>query len=207
MNNKVKAAAEVSQKDECVEAPDFGLIQNLEVDFIGLSIKANEANCTNSEAALASVNNLNLKEEHHMTREEFWAIINSTLEAKDQKEQFKLIKAEVSKLNAAEILTFSEIMRGLQCKSARWEIWGAGRIIKGYCFGKNFESFLLWIISKGQSVYENALINPDSLVEGVTQRDIDEGVSFGRLSHIAWEVYEEKTGKRMKMDRRSHFRT
>jgi hypothetical protein len=156
------------------------------------------------EADQASDNILNLQGENKMNREEFWKLIDSTLDAEDQEEQLKLIKTELMKLSRVEVASFDNILGKIKDKATCWELLGAGHIIKGKCISKYIGSFLLWIISKGQFVYENALKNPDSLAEVITQRDIDQGVQFERLSYIAWDVYKEKTGRKMWNDRRSN---
>ncbi len=158
---------------------------------------------TNSEVISAAGNIIKLRKESHMTTEKFWAIIHSTIYAQDQKEQMELIREELSKLENLQIVLFNKILKRLKDKATCWEIFGAGHVIKGAGICECFESFLLWIISKGKSVYENALKNPDSLSDVITQRDIDEGVSFERLSYIVWDVYKEKTGKKMLDDGRS----
>ena len=156
------------------------------------------------EADTATGNNLNLQGENKMNREEFWKLIDSTLDAEDQEEQLKLIKTELMKLSRVEVASFDNILGKIKDKATSWEILGAGHIIRGKSICKHIESFILWIISKGHFVYENALKNPDSLAEVITQRDIDEGVQFERLSYIAWDVYKEKTGRKMWNDRRSN---
>jgi hypothetical protein len=203
-NCKAQLTAEMSKDDDNFQNPELGSVLKPDAICDGFTKHKIKGTYSNSEADTASGNILKQQELNKMDKKGFWSIIDSSLKANDQEEQFELIKVEVIKLNEADILTFSEIMRELQGKSARWEIWGAGRIIKGYCFGKNFESFLLWIISKGQSVFDNTIKNPDSLVGVITQRDIDEGVQFERLSYIAWEAYEEKTGTKMRTDRRPY---
>lgn len=158
---------------------------------------------TNSEVISAASNIIKLRKGSHMTTKKFWAIIHSTIYAQDQKEQMELIREELSKLENLQIVLFNKILKRLKDRATCWEIFGAGHVIKGIGICECFESFLLWIISKGKSVYENALKNPDSLSDVITQRDIDEGVSFEKLSYIVWDVYKEKAGKKMLGDERS----
>ena len=193
-NSKEQIMAEMCKEEGLFKAPDFGSVLNLEADYEGLTKKYIEANCTNSEADQATVNNLNLKEEHHMTREEFWAIINSTLEAKDRKEQLELIRKELLKLSDAELVAYNNIFTELTDELYGWPLWGAGRIMLGFCSDDGFTDFRRWVVSKGQSAYENALNNPDSLAEVITQRDIYEGASFEEFGYIANRIYEERTG-------------
>jgi len=202
INGKELESAEMCKKDGQVEGPELGIVKP-DANCEGFTKHSTEPTLTNSDANPATGNIEIFQEEHQMTQEEFWAINDSSLVARDQEEQIRLVKAELIKRSNIEIVSFDNILRKIKGKAACWKIWGAGRIIKGYCYGKNFDSFLLWMISKGQSVYENALKSPDSLAGVITQRDIDEGVNFERLSYIAWDVYKEKTGVKMWNDRRS----
>lgn len=130
-----------------------------------------------------------------MNRDEFWTIIDSTLEAKDQDEQLGLIKTELKKLSDAEIVSFDNIFRELHGELYKWSLWMAASIITGYWSDDGFIDFRYWVISKGRIVFENALKNPDSLAEVITQSDIDNYAAFEEFGYIASRVYEERTGR------------
>ncbi len=147
------------------------------------------------EADTATGNNLNLQGENKMNREEFWKLIDSTLDAEDQYDQLDLLRAELRKLNETEIIYFCNNLGELLDESHNCYLCGAAKLIKGFCNLGRFDQFRAWLISKGQYVYENALKNPDSLAAVITTRDIDDGVEFEGLLYIAQEVYEEKAGE------------
>jgi hypothetical protein len=86
------------------------------------------------EADQASDNIINLQGENKMNREEFWQLIDSTLMARDQEEQFELIKTELMKLSRVEVASFDNILGKIKDKATSWEILGAGHIIRESLF-------------------------------------------------------------------------
>ena len=56
-----------------------------------------------------------------------------------------------------------------------------------------FEYFLYWVISRGKAVYDEAMINPDSLI---SQKEFDDDgfYDFELFSYIPQEAFENKTG-------------
>jgi hypothetical protein len=127
-----------------------------------------------------------------MTRKKFWAIIDSTLNAKDQEEQLKLIKTELMKLSVTEVLSFSNILNELLGKSHNIRLGIAAAFINQGCSPEEFRFFKLWLISKGQIVYEHALKDPDSLADAITQSDIDKGAYFEEFGYIVSDISEER---------------
>lgn len=166
---------------------------------------AMKATFTNSEAILATGNIEIFQEENKMTKEEFWAINDSSLVARDQDEQARLIEGELLKLSDTKVLQFSEVLFDLCNELEDWPLWGAGFVL-GFSSQAEFFNFCLWLISKGQSVYKNTQKNPDYLVEVITQKDIDVEVNFEKLLFIVWDVYIKKTGKKIKIGVRSNFK-
>jgi hypothetical protein len=187
-----------------VEGPELGTVKP-DTNCDGSTKHSTAPTVTDSEAGSATGNIINYQKGHKMTREEFWAIIDSTLEAKDQDAQYELIKAEVAKLNEAQIKSFINIMLDLCYELEDWPLWGVG-VVLGFSSNAEFFKFCLWTISKGQSVYTNAQKNPDSLAEVITQKDIDVRVNFERLLNIASEVYKMKTGKIINIGVRSNYK-
>jgi len=106
-----------AKKDACIQDPEAWTL--LEPDAIcdGFTKHSIEGTSANSDADQATGNILNLQEEHQMTREEFWSIIDSTLDAKDQKEQMELIKTELMKLSETEIVSFHDNFNELLVES------------------------------------------------------------------------------------------
>jgi hypothetical protein len=58
-------------------------------------------------------------------------------------------------------------------RAYRWDLWRAAFLIAGGCSDDGFMDFRLWLISMGRSAYENALRDPDSLAEVVSDESIE----------------------------------
>ncbi len=197
-----------AKKDACIQDPEAWTLLGPDAICDGCTKHSIEGTSALSEADMATGNILNLQEEHHMTREEFWSLIDSTLDAEDQEEQFVLICEEVTKLSEAGIVSFDENMRELLHESHIDPLWVASGIIKIGCSDDymgcsaddsefEFADFRLWLMSKGRFVFESVLKNPDSLSVVLTQRDIDDEVRFGGLLFIAYQIYKNRTGKEL----------
>ena len=107
---------------------------------------------------------------------------------------FSLTYSALKKLSTPEIVSFDEILNELLEESNNIKLWVAAAIINQGSSPEEFRLFNLWLISKGQSVYENALKNPDSLADVITQSDIDEGAYFEEFGYIAYDVHEARIG-------------
>jgi hypothetical protein len=122
-----------------------------------------------------------------MDVEEFWTIIEVV---KDSDEPEELVAEELKKLSPNEIVSYQEHFDTLYEKAYRWDLWGAAYMIGGGCSDDGFMDFRYGLISKGRNVFENALVNPDSLANLGPGIEI-ENEMFGYAAH---EVYEELTG-------------
>ncbi len=130
-----------------------------------------------------------------MDKAQFWRLIE---DAKDKsggecEEQAERIEAALVKLPPEEIIAFDRILDELRDKAYRWDLWGAGQLINGFCSDDGFEYFRCWIIAQGQTVYENALANPDSLAD-VVEPGFDDA-ECEALLYVAGTAYEATTGQ------------
>src|SRR5205807_9971881 len=76
-----------------------------------------------------------------------------------------------------------------------WDLWGAAYLINGGCSDDGFDYFRAWLISRGRTVYEAAIKDPDSLA-GLTDPERDD-YEFEELWSVGLEVYKELTGEDM----------
>lgn len=130
-----------------------------------------------------------------MDRVQFWRIIERTtpLEA-DTEAQAAALRKELDRLTETEIeafeTTFDQIMR----ESYSWDLWGAAYVIHGGASDDGFEYFRVWLISKGQAVFERASADPDSLAD-MLAADSSGPLEFEEFAYIAREAWAAKTGK------------
>jgi len=72
-------------------------------------------------------------------------------------------------------------------------LWVLGSILDGLGFSDDaFTDFRAWLIGQGKGVYENALTNPESLIDYV---EPGQNIVAEVLLYVAAEAYEVKTGK------------
>ncbi len=104
-----------------------------------------------------------------MDKDRFWALIERTVlsAGEDQEVQYTLLQAEVAQLSDEELLGFARLYDGFRVQSYTWLVWGAAYLINGGCSDDGFEYFRAWLISRGQVVFEAALVDPDSLADEV----------------------------------------
>ncbi|MFZ6681788.1 DUF4240 domain-containing protein [Undibacterium sp. Tian12W] len=128
----------------------------------------------------------------------FWTLIDaSRLAAKDDAEQqIDTLEAAVSALAPDDIVAFDRIFSEYHNRAYDWGLWGAAYLIGGGCSDDGFMDFRDWLISRGEKVYEAALLDPESLADVV--RDEDGDCQVEGFQYIARQVWQEKTGKTSK---------
>ncbi len=130
-----------------------------------------------------------------MNRSEFWELIDKTRLASGghSNKQAELLIAELSKLSEQEILDYQETLDDLQDNAYIADLWALGSIIDGLGFSDDvFTDFRAWLIAQGKDVYENAVTNPESLVDYV---EPGQNIVAEILLYVAQEAYELRTGK------------
>ena len=127
-----------------------------------------------------------------MDVERFWSL-NDALYPEDAAEQ---LRERLSSLTPPELLSYQKHFDRLFTSAYRWDLWAAAYIIAGGCSDDGFVNFRYGLISRGQTVFDAALSDPESLVD--VAGDSDSGFipneSFG---YVAREVYEAMTNGEM----------
>lgn len=122
-----------------------------------------------------------------LEEDDYWAIIEESLEYKDdQEEQLSFLEEAVEALSPKEIVSFQAITDKFFLQSYRADLWCAAYVIKGGCGDDGFDYFRNWLISRGKVVYENALKNPDSLVDHIDSVTEFEFEEFDRICQTAF---------------------
>ena len=127
-----------------------------------------------------------------MDTEIFWKIIETSKSKSlgDYEKQQSELEKELTKLTANKVLEFDNKFRNLRGEIYNWNFWAAAYIINGGCSDDCFSDFRGWLIGQGQSIYENAIQNIETLTELNETNDGD----WEGLSYIPTEAYEKKTG-------------
>jgi hypothetical protein len=133
------------------------------------------------------------QEAFNMTLDEFWEL-NANLPPEDAE---SVLRDRLERLQSAEVASYQEHFDRAVADAYRWDLWAAAYTVGGGCGDDGFTDFRYGLISRGRLVYENALEDPETLVN-VADDDTDEGFipneSFG---YVARTVYETLTGSPM----------
>ena len=129
-----------------------------------------------------------------MEIEEFWKLIDITREASDGDvyKQADLLVEILLKRSVEELSSYEKILDNLLDEAYDAALWDAAYIIGCGCSDDGFWDFRAWLIAQGQEVYDNALVNPESLVDLI---DVNEDTQNGALIYVTLHAYEQKTGQ------------
>lgn len=130
-----------------------------------------------------------------MDKRIFWVIIEDTLENcnLNSKLQEELIKKQLHNFEYDELLDFQVICVGLMHGIYSFEIWAAALAILNECTDDSFTEFRGWLIAQGERAYMNAVNNPDSIYDIITEYDVEGGYSPQMsLDLLVYDVAREK---------------
>lgn len=123
----------------------------------------------------------------------FWEL-NAGLAPEGAVEQ---LRDRLSGLEAAAILAYKEHFDRAVELAYQWDLWAAAYIIRGGgCSDDSFIDFRYGLISRGRSVFEAAITDPDSLVDFINVTDAA-SITNESFGYVAREVYESKTNQAM----------
>lgn len=141
-----------------------------------------------------------------MTTEQFWKIVDKVHRASmgNMDAKCDLLRKELRKLPAKEIVSFENEFADLQAKAYTWELWAAAYITGGGCSDDMFSDFRATLISMGREVFERVVASPAALTD--TELDADNAFYEG-YQYVASDVYEDITGEDMPVHSRAHPKT
>ncbi len=138
-----------------------------------------------------------------MNAEHFWQIIDSSRSRFDparaegnMEQQLAELRDALLRLPPGEVVDFANHFRSQMNRAYHWDLWGAAYIIAGGCSDDGFEDFRSWLISMGRRVFEDALSNPESLLDVADAPGVED-VFFEAFSHVPAQVHEERTGREL----------
>lgn len=125
----------------------------------------------------------------------FWKLIDQSREAAqgDPARQLETLRDRLGNLSADGIVSFDRYLSEYHARADTWDLWGAAFVIGGGCSDDGFMDFRGWLISRGETAYEAALADAESLV-GVVQ-DHDGECQVEGYQYLAADVWAEKTGR------------
>jgi hypothetical protein len=127
----------------------------------------------------------------------FWKIVEAggTRARSDPDRQLAAVVGKLTRLPPDEIRDFHRVFNERLTVAYSWDLWGAAYLINGGCSDDGFHYFRAWLISRGRTVYEKAVENPDTLA-GLTDPDRDD-YEFEDLWGAALDAYRAVTGEDM----------
>lgn len=125
----------------------------------------------------------------------FWKLIERAKAHAGHQEQLRprTLEVELDALPANELDAFQRAYDRQLMRANRWDLWGAAYIMNGGCSDDGFKYFRDWLISEGQSTFEQALQAPDSL-SAFAVREYYDLESFG---YAASRSFARRTGKEL----------
>jgi hypothetical protein len=130
-----------------------------------------------------------------MSDDRFWAIIDRTVKDESNPDrQLETLRAALSELSREEAEAFDASFRKQMNRAYTWDLWGAAYVAHGGASDDGFEYFRTWLISKGRTVFERVLANPDDLAD-VLVPDVEGVPEFEQFAHVAGDVWIRKTGR------------
>ncbi len=139
-----------------------------------------------------------------MNETEFWNLIDeSRAKSTSLDEMMADLLGKVKLLSIEEIFDFESRFYEVFDRAYRWDVWGAGYVIKGGCSSDAFDYFRAWLIAQGRKNFEDVLKDPEILSEF----DIDGDAECELLLSIAYDAYKASTGKNDFFERYAASRT
>jgi hypothetical protein len=131
-----------------------------------------------------------------MNHTDFWALMDTTSVASDGdgNRHADLLIDALATLPEQEIVDFDTLFQEHMDRAYHRNLWAAAFIIQCGCSNDGFMDFRAWLISRGQSVFENALADPESLV---TVIESDNETYIIKIFAISKYAYHQKTGRDM----------
>jgi hypothetical protein len=130
---------------------------------------------------------------------QFWQLIADTRRAagNDTGRQSELLKERLTHLSPRQIVAFARIRHRLDQGAYTYNLWAAAYVIDDGCSDDCFRDFRGYLISLGQTPYEAALRNPDSLASVV--QDAEKG-DWENADDVAPDAYSSVTSDDLPLD-------
>jgi hypothetical protein len=122
----------------------------------------------------------------------FWGLIESAKQASqdDPDQQVRVLTDALARLPEAEIIAFDSLFRHYLTISYTHELWAAAYILNGGCSDDCFDYFRGWLIAQGETVFQNAMRDPETLADSAEI----EAIECESMLYVAQVAYERKTG-------------
>lgn len=132
-----------------------------------------------------------------MNEDIFWEIIEKYTDTEEMDDYPETLIHQLKKLEPKQIIEFNLFFYHFNENADTSELYAACILLNGGATGDDgFRDFRSWLISRGRTVYEKALADPDSLVSIEVQ--LIDGRPYAQwetFAYAAFIAYEELTGR------------
>jgi hypothetical protein len=142
-----------------------------------------------------------LSHDDNFDEQDFWELIEHTRLASDGVigRQAELLVKHLVERSMSDIVRFGELYIKFERQAYQRELWAAAYVICGGCGDDGFSDFCYWLIAQGKSIYDDALRDPETLVDLIDLR-ADEGGTYGDfdldgIDSVAGDAFQQKTGQ------------
>jgi hypothetical protein len=126
----------------------------------------------------------------------FWRLIDNarTASSGDVNKEVELLIEMLSQQPETEILSFEKICFERLDQAYRADLWEVADVINCGCSDSGFLGFRGWLIAQGEIIFENALRDPESLVD-LVEPETRHTILNGRLLSVPNNAYKRRTGQ------------
>lgn len=126
-----------------------------------------------------------------MNEMQFWEYIDK---ASDENDFSDALGDILYGLDLDDIISFKNIFLKKLSDSYIFPLLAANFVISSYVSDDGFKKFRAWLVSKGNSIFQNAIDNPETIAEWLHNDEVDE-IEGNEILYIADRVYIELGGK------------
>ncbi|GII57633.1 hypothetical protein Pth03_60220 [Planotetraspora thailandica] len=139
-----------------------------------------------------------------MNTDDVWRLVEQARAALDDvtrddaDEVAEQMTALLSRRDPAEIIAFDQPLWDLLTASYRADLWAAAYLINGGASDDGFDYFRGWLIAQGETVYGQALADPDSLADLPVVADAcarGDDLEGDAVLSAVWNAYQAVTGE------------
>jgi len=125
-----------------------------------------------------------------MTRSDFWHVIDAARDSVKAKTDIPVwLDGYLEQKPVDYIIGFAHQLRDLNHEAYDARLWAAAFVMMDFCSDDKFMDFRGWLIAQGESIYESALENPDTLAElQVIDGDYGKPILF-KLLYVPETIY------------------
>lgn len=129
-----------------------------------------------------------------LTEQAFWDLVTAPDLGLDPQNVSDNLKLKLHDLTDQQLFEFDKFFGICMRKCYTWDLFGAAFVMAGCNDEYGFSEFRCWLISRGADVFENALLNPDSIAACTPVYHVNEQPYpyIDEYDLIAGLLYEER---------------